>query len=218
LDFGIPKEAENLFKAATECILDDSNNLRFWSDHWLGNFSIADIAPNLMRFVMSARKNDSVAFALENHAWTQAFSGEPSVLAIVEFMDLWGRLTGVTLTQGNRDSVKWRLTANNICSAKSAYNLFFLGRSEVPGIITPTAVSKMALWWPTLSEAVPAKFRKDLNSLVVLIARELWLERNTRIYDKFATMPGSLCRRIQGQFELWKSARISGGRIDRGVT
>jgi hypothetical protein len=71
LDFGIPKEADNLFKAATECILGDGNNLRFWSDHWLGNFSIADIAPNLMRFLMSARKNDSVAFALENHAWTE---------------------------------------------------------------------------------------------------------------------------------------------------
>jgi hypothetical protein len=55
------------------------------------------------------------------------------VPAIIEFMDLWARLTGVTLTKGNRDSVKWRLTANSIYSAKSAYNLFFLGRSEVPG-------------------------------------------------------------------------------------
>jgi hypothetical protein len=126
LDFGIPKEAENLFKAATECILGDGNNFRFWSDHWLGNFSITDIAPNLMTFVKPARKNDSVAFALENHVWTMAFSGEPSVLAIAEFMDLWARLTGVTLTQGNMDSVKWRLMANGIYSTKSAYNLFFL--------------------------------------------------------------------------------------------
>jgi hypothetical protein len=75
----------------------------------------------------------------------------------------------------------------------------------------------MALWWPTLSEAVPAKFRKELNSLVVLIARELWLERNAQIFDKFVTMSGPPCHCIQGQFELWRSARICGGGIDRGV-
>jgi hypothetical protein len=83
--------------------------------------------------------------------------------------------------------------------------------------ITPTADSEMALWWPTLSKAVPANFKKELNSLVVLVARKIWLEWNARIFDKFTTMPRPLCDRIQRQFELWKSARICGGVPDRGL-
>jgi hypothetical protein len=50
----------------------------------------------------------------------------------------------------------------------------------------------MASWWPSLSDAAPPKFRKELNSLIVLIARELWLERNARISDKVASMPREL--------------------------
>jgi hypothetical protein len=79
----------------------------------------------------------------------------------------------------------------------------------------------MALWWPTLSKAVPANFRKEFNSLVVLVSRKIWLERNMRIFDKVhdyaEASVWSLCDRIQRQFELWKSARICEGGPDRGV-
>jgi hypothetical protein len=47
----------------------------------------------------------------------------------------------------------------------------------------PTADDTLALWWPSLSDAIPARDRKEINSLVVLVARELWLERNARIFD-----------------------------------
>jgi hypothetical protein len=62
---------------------------------------------------------------------------------------------------------------------------------------TPTADATIATWWLALSNAVPAKLRKELNSLVVLVARELWLERNARIANKFATVPCEICRRIK---------------------
>jgi hypothetical protein len=68
----------------------------------------------------------------------------------------------------------------------------------------------MALWWPVLSDAVPKSRQKELNSLVILAARALWLERNARVFDKFATMPAELCRRINEEFQLWKVAKICG--------
>jgi hypothetical protein len=58
---------------------------------------------------------------------------------------------------------------------------------------TPSSDSVMALWWPVLSDAVPKSRQKELNSLVILAARALWLERNARVFDKFATMPAELC-------------------------
>jgi hypothetical protein len=45
---------------------------------------------------------------------------------------------------------------------------------------TTSSDSVMALWWPVLSDAVPKSRQKELNSLVILAARALWLERNAR--------------------------------------
>jgi hypothetical protein len=76
----------------------------------------------------------------------------------------------------------------------------------------------MEYWWPSLSNAVPPRSRKELNSLVVLVARALWLERNARVFDKIATMPTELCRRINAEFDQWKSAKLCGSGPDRGIT
>jgi hypothetical protein len=57
---------------------------------------------------------------------------------------------------------------------------------------------------------------REINALVVLVARALWLERNSRVFDKFATMPREVCRTILSDFELWKAAKICGPR--RGIT
>jgi hypothetical protein len=54
----------------------------------MGNFSISDLAPNLFKFIKPARKADTVAMAMENHAWTRAITRIPSVLAIAEFVDI----------------------------------------------------------------------------------------------------------------------------------
>jgi hypothetical protein len=64
LEFDIPEEAEALFKAAAMCVLGDGTKLNFWTDRWLGSCSIAELAPNLMKFVRPARRNDSVGVAL----------------------------------------------------------------------------------------------------------------------------------------------------------
>jgi hypothetical protein len=67
---------------------------------------------------------------------------------------------------------------------------------------TPDSEASIAHWWPELSSAVPDHNRREINSLIVLVARALWLERNSRVFDKFATMPMEVCRKIRAEFDL----------------
>ncbi|XP_071685328.1 uncharacterized protein [Lolium perenne] len=38
-------------------------------------------------------------------------------------------------------------------------------------------------WWPQAVRALPANQRKDSNSMIILVLRALWLERNARVFD-----------------------------------
>jgi hypothetical protein len=112
LDFTLLPEAEELFKAATTCVLGDGKLLKFCTDRWLDNTSISESAPSLWSFVEPARKNDTVADALEDHAWTSSFRGVPSVQTVVEFVDLWAWLRDVALAQNEPDRTRWKLTTS----------------------------------------------------------------------------------------------------------
>jgi hypothetical protein len=220
--------------------------------------------------------------------------GTPSVQALVEYMALWEAVNGVQITEGTPDVVTWRLTASASYSAKSVYDMFFIGRTEMPGARelwatgaplkhklhmwlalkdrlwtadrlarrglqhppqcvlccqedetvehltlqcsfsrevwyhlllplrmhrhTPSAEACLGTWWPALSNATPKQHRKEMNTMVVLIARELWLERNSRVFDKVALLPAELVRRIKAEFHVWKQAKLCGSGDQRGIT
>jgi hypothetical protein len=84
LEFDIPEEAKALFKAAAMCVLGDGAKLKFWTDRWLGGCSIAELAPNLMKFVRPARRNNSVGGTHEVsmdtlHQWDAVYAGDRRV-------------------------------------------------------------------------------------------------------------------------------------------
>jgi hypothetical protein len=81
--------------------------------------------------------------------------------------------------------------------------------------LTPRYDSDLAHWWSSLSGAVPKKQRKDLNALVMLVTRCLWLERNSRVFDKFATIPLEVVRKIKAELEQWQKAMLCGLEGDR---
>jgi hypothetical protein len=51
---------------------------------------------------------------------------------------------------------------------------------------------------------------------MILVTRELWLERNARTFDKVAVLPMELCRRIIAEFEQWKSSGLWGSAANNG--
>jgi hypothetical protein len=65
---------------------------------------------------------------------------------------------------------------------------------------TPTVDGDFTLWWNKMARDVPRKQRKELNALVLLVMRTIWLERNNMVFDKFATMLMEVCRKIKEEF------------------
>lgn len=75
---------------------------------------------------------------------------------------------------------------------------------------TPTPNTDTAQWWTTLVAATPKTQRKAINGLIILTARSIWLERNSRVFDHIASPRGAVCNRIRQEFALWRAAGISG--------
>jgi hypothetical protein len=294
LQFALPQQAEEVFRAAISCQLGDGQRLKFWVDPWIQNRSVAQFAPNLMKHIKPASLQASVAQALPGNEWAHMIKGTPSVQALVEYMDLWEAVSSLHVNEELPDAISWRLTPNAAYSAKSAYNMFFIGRIEMPGAKelwtagaplkhkihmwlalkdrlwtadrlarrglqhpplctlccqeeetvehltlqcsfsrevwyhvllplrmhrhTPAADDRLSTWWPALSNATPKKHRKEMNSLVILVARELWLERNSRVFDKAAVLPAELVRTIKEKFLLWRTAKLCGSGDQGGIT
>lgn len=75
---------------------------------------------------------------------------------------------------------------------------------------TPTDQAVFVVWWGTIAAAVPRDRRKDLNAMITLVARCLWLERNSRVFDKIASLPWTVCRKIREEWTLWRRAKLCG--------
>jgi hypothetical protein len=57
-----------------------------------------------------------------------------------------------------------------------------------------------------------------MDTLIVLTARMMWLERNARVFDKATVMPMELVRKINAEFALWKQAKLCGSGQETGIT
>jgi hypothetical protein len=76
--------------------------------------------------------------------------------------------------------------------------------------LTPEATVDFNMWWSSLAESVPPPLWQELNALILLVARRLWLERNSRVFYRFATLLLEVCRQISEDFEQWKKAGLCG--------
>ena len=83
---------------------------------------------------------------------------------------------------------------------------------------TPEDDEDIAIWWPRVSGAVAKQNKKELNSLVILVAWELWLQRNAGVFDRNSSPPAVVCLRINESFQLWRKAWRSTGGVGRQIT
>jgi hypothetical protein len=81
---------------------------------------------------------------------------------------------------------------------------------------TPAAHDVIHSWWKRLQEGTLVPARREVNTLMILVTRELWLERNARTFDKVAVLPMELCRRIIAEFEQWKRTGLWGSAANNG--
>jgi hypothetical protein len=60
-------------------------------------------------------------------------------------------------------------------------------------------------WW--LSFIYPNGIKiKSFASLIMLTSREIWLERNVRVFQKISFLPNVVVDRIKGEAALWSMA------------
>ena len=95
--------------------------LFFWSDRWLHDHSLQELAPNVLKCVPSKfRKTRSVAAALTDLTWVSDIKGALSWLGLTEYLDLWDALSGFVLNP-TEDIHHWKPESSGIFSTKSAY-------------------------------------------------------------------------------------------------
>jgi hypothetical protein len=81
---------------------------------------------------LAARKKLTMREALSNGHWMRGLQNITSEEQLNQFVALWETLQQVNLQTENEDTIKWILTTDGKYSAKSAYDVQFLGRIHLP--------------------------------------------------------------------------------------
>lgn len=115
----------NLFRASTQISLGNGKKCKFWSDNWLQGYAPKDIAPTLFR--LAKRKTNCVAFELHNNHWITSLRTITSINEINELVHLGSKLHEIRLHPNSLDSITWKWTNHGEYSAKSAYEMQFVG-------------------------------------------------------------------------------------------
>ncbi|KAM0830460.1 hypothetical protein ACQ4PT_066193 [Festuca glaucescens] len=132
IEFGVILEATAIFKASIKITLGDGAETLFWEDPWIRGVQADALAPDLVKLVRpGARRSRTVRQGLQHAAGTRDITGELSINAVVQYLSLWHELQLVDLGIG-RDTIRWKWTADNVFSSRTAYMAFFHGRTALP--------------------------------------------------------------------------------------
>jgi hypothetical protein len=74
--------------------------------------------------------------------------------------------------------------------------------------LNPTSTYQVASWWISSRKWVPKHRRQAFDSLVLLVARHIWLERNDRVFRGECKQPTLLIKSLWEIAELWSRARL----------
>jgi hypothetical protein len=128
LQLPITNEDRALFNAATIIQLGDGRKASFWDSRWLNGGTLAARFPALHRH--SKRKRRTVAEAITNNRWIGDIDYNLTQEIIIEYVQLSAELENITLSDSQQDSITWVLSHDGAYSAKSAYDMHFLGYTQ----------------------------------------------------------------------------------------
>ena len=85
-----------------------------------------------------------------------------------------------------------------------------LSWAKLPSVTPPTHAN-LKEWWMQARGTVTGKTRNKLDSLILLVAWEVWRERNSRVFDKVFKPTNVLIEHIKNEAKQW--ALASAGRL-----
>jgi hypothetical protein len=77
----------------------------------------------------------------------------------------------------------------------------------------PTAEQDIGDCWTSIVDAMPIARRKEANSIIMLVLRSIWLERNARVFDGKEQPTALLTQSIVDEWRSWVAARLRGRRV-----
>jgi hypothetical protein len=118
------KEDMEIFYTTTEISIGNGKKTHFWHAPW----------HSPLMFNISKRKNWVVAQAMHDNSWVRKIDLEKdfSMDHFNQFLELWILLSNTHLNNLVEDDITWRLIPNGQYSAKSAYEVQFLGLIKSP--------------------------------------------------------------------------------------
>jgi len=128
LPFQVSKEVDGLISMAVYTDVGNGATTLFWKDRWLEGKNIEEVAPKILSLVSKriiGRR--TVAEALTDEKWIDDIRVGVPVEALMEYLELWDKLSNIELQDGAQDRHIWRLSASGKYTAKSAYDVFFQG-------------------------------------------------------------------------------------------
>jgi exonuclease III len=128
LELPVDKQDIALFNAATLVTVGNGEKAQFWTSRWLQGEAPATMYPALYKH--SKRKNRTVKDAIIGNKWIQDIDYNMTVTLLTQFIDLWQQVQQTTLSPEDKDSIIWRHTTDGQYSAKSAYQLQFIGKTR----------------------------------------------------------------------------------------
>jgi hypothetical protein len=78
----------------------------------------------------------------------------------------------------------------------------------------PTPQATLPAWWPASAAAMTRQDARAFNSLVMLVLRTIWLERNARVFDAKSTPSALVIDGVVGEWNLWSTSRLGGSWRD----
>lgn len=125
------KKDKLLFAACTSIAIGDVVKTSFWNNAWLRGQRPRDIVPNI--FAVSKRKNRMLRAAIQNQNWIRDINLQHESFSpthFQEFVTIWTTVQDIRLTEGTQDAISWKLAEDGNYTAKSAYNIQFVGSTN----------------------------------------------------------------------------------------
>jgi hypothetical protein len=74
--------------------------------------------------------------------------------------------------------------------------------------LVPAAFNDFTTWWLRMRRRVPKPCRRAYDSMVLLVARGIWLHRNNMIFNDVSLLPSVVAHMLSLLLDDWCSVKL----------
>lgn len=80
---------------------------------------------------------------------------------------------------------------------------------NLDGLAPTLLTTRFSSWWGSALRGVPKELRKRLNSLIILVAWEIWKHRNSCVFEGSSPNHQTLLQNVANEYTVWCMASAS---------